>query len=80
MDTYYWFGSIALVGTLLSFAILIFLRSRITTGHPEKLSAVMQTRFLSEPTLWARIIVRVSCAATRAGMPYGIMGFALVNA
>jgi phosphatidylglycerophosphate synthase len=80
IDTYYWFGSIALVGTLLSFAILIFLRSRITTGNPEKLSAVMQTRFLSEPTLLSRIIVQVSFAATRAGMPYGIMGFALVNA
>jgi phosphatidylglycerophosphate synthase len=79
IDTYYWFGSIALVGTLLSFAILIFLRSRITTANPEKLSAVMQTRFLSEPTLLSRIIVQVSFAATRAGMPYGIMGFALVN-
>jgi len=79
-DAYHWFGGIALVGTLLSFAILIFLRSRITAGHPEKLSAVMQTRFLSEPTVWSRIIVQVSVAATRAGMPYGIMGFALVNA
>jgi phosphatidylglycerophosphate synthase len=80
VDEYYWLGSIALVGTLLSFAILIFLRSRITTDGPEKLSAVMQARFLSRPTLLSRIIVKVSVAATRAGMPYGIMGFALVNA
>jgi phosphatidylglycerophosphate synthase len=80
VDAYYWFGGIALVGTLLSFAILIFLRSRITTDGPETLSAVMQARFLSQPTLLSRIVVKVSCAATRAGMPYGIMGFALVNA
>jgi phosphatidylglycerophosphate synthase len=80
VDAFYWFGGIALVGTLLSFAILIFLRSRITTDNPEKLSAVMQTRFLSEPTLLSRLMVQVSVAATRAGMPYGIMGFALVNA
>jgi phosphatidylglycerophosphate synthase len=80
VDAYYWLGSIALVGTLLSFAILIVLRSRITPDNPEKLSAVMQTRFLSEPTLLSRLIVQVSVAATRAGMPYGIMGFALVNA
>ena len=80
VDAYYWLGSIALVGTLLSFAILIFLRSRITTDNPEKLSAVMQTRFLAEPTLLSRLVVQVSVAATRAGMPYGIMGFALVNA
>jgi hypothetical protein len=68
------------VGTLLTFAMLIFLRSRITAGYPEKLSAVMQERLLSRPTLLSRIFVQVSFAATRAGMPYGIMGFALVNA
>jgi phosphatidylglycerophosphate synthase len=77
---YYWIGGIALIGTLLSFAFLIFLRSGITADAPEKLSAVMQERFLSNPTLLSRLIVRLSFAATRAGMPYGIMGFALVNA
>jgi phosphatidylglycerophosphate synthase len=80
LDAYYWIGGIALVGTLLTFAMLIFLRSRITAGYPEKLSAVMQERLLSRPTLLSRIFVQVSFAATRAGMPYGIMGFALVNA
>ena len=80
VDAFYWFGSVALVGTLVSFAILIFLRSRITADNPEKLSAVMQTRFLSEPTLWSRILVQISVVATRAGMPYGIMAFALANA
>jgi phosphatidylglycerophosphate synthase len=79
-DAYYWIGGIALVGTLLAFALLILLRSRITAGYPEKLSAVMQARFLSEPTFLARLIVQASFAATRAGMPYGIMAFALVNA
>ena len=31
-DVFYWLGGIALAGTLLSFALLIFLRSRITAG------------------------------------------------
>ena len=37
---FYWLGGIALAGMLLSFGILIFLRSRITGGRPEKLHAV----------------------------------------
>ena len=39
-DGFYWFGGMALVGTLLSLAILIYLRARITDGRPEKLHAV----------------------------------------
>ena len=77
-DGFYWLGGIALAGTLLSFAILVFLRSRITLGQPEKLHAVAKARFKSEPTFWSRIIWRVSFVATRAAMPYGIMAFSLV--
>ena len=66
--------------TLLSFAILIFLRARITDGRPEKLHAVARERFKSAPTFWSRAIWRMSFVATRAAMPYGIMALALVYA
>lgn len=79
-DVFYWLGGVALAGTLLSFAILIFLRSRITNGRPEKLHALARVRFKAEPTFWSRMIWRVSFVATRAAMPYGIMAFSLVHA
>ena len=79
-DVFYWLGGVALAGTLLSFGLLIFLRSRITAGRPEKLHAVAKERFKSEPTFWSRIIWRMSFVATRAAMPYGIMAFSLLYA
>jgi hypothetical protein len=45
-----WLGGLALAGTLLSFGLLTFLRSRITAGRPEQLHAVAKARFKSEPT------------------------------
>jgi phosphatidylglycerophosphate synthase len=79
-DVFYWLGGIALAGTLLSFGLLIFLRSRITAGRPEKLHAVAKARFESEPTFWSRIVWSMSFVATRAAMPYGIMAFSLLYA
>jgi phosphatidylglycerophosphate synthase len=79
-DVFHWLGGIALAGTLLSFGLLIFLRSRITDGRPEKLHAVAKARFTSAPTCWSRLVWRVSFVATRAAMPYGIMAFSLLYA
>jgi phosphatidylglycerophosphate synthase len=78
-EGFYWVGGIALAGTLAGFALLIFLRARITAGQPEKLHAIARERFQAEPSLWSRAIWRVQFVATRAAMPYGIMAFALVN-
>jgi phosphatidylglycerophosphate synthase len=76
---FYWLGVVALVGTLLSFALLIYLRSRITAGQPEKLHSIAKARFRAEPTWWSRIIWRISFVATRSAMPYGIMALSLVG-
>jgi phosphatidylglycerophosphate synthase len=76
---FYWLGALALSGTLLSFALLIYLRSRITAGQPEKLHSIARVRFKAEPTWWSRIIWRISFVATRSAMPYGIMALSLVG-
>ncbi len=79
-DGFYWLGAVALGGTLVAFAFLIFLRSRITAGQPEKLHSIARARFKAEPTWWSRIIWRISFVATRSAMPYGMMALALVGA
>jgi hypothetical protein len=79
-ELFYWLGVIALTGTLLSFLLLVWLRSRITAGRPEKLHAIARARFKAHPTWWSRVVWRVSFVATRAAMPYGILALALVYA
>lgn len=76
---FYWLGAVALAGTLITFAFLIFLRSRITAGHPDKLHAIARDRFRAEPTWWSGIIWRISFVATRSAMPYGILALSLVG-
>jgi phosphatidylglycerophosphate synthase len=79
VEAFYWIGALALAGTLLSFALLIFLRTRITAGRPERLHAIAAERFQAEPTFWSRLAWRLSFTATRSAMPYGIFAFSLVN-
>ena len=78
-ESFYWVGLIAMAGTLITFALLIYLRARITNGNPNRLHAIAKGRFKAEPSLWSKLIWRVSFVATRAAMPYGIMVLALVN-
>jgi phosphatidylglycerophosphate synthase len=78
-EIFYWLGGAALVGTLLTFALLIYLRSRITAGQPDKLHAIARDRFRAEETAWSYLIWRVSFVATRSAMPYGILVFALLD-
>lgn len=79
-ELFYWPGVLALAGTLLSFALLIYLRSRITAGRPERLHAIARERFKAEPTFWSRLVWRLSFTATRSAMPYGIFVLSLVYA
>jgi phosphatidylglycerophosphate synthase len=77
---FYWLGATAMAGTLISFALLIYLRSRITAGQPEKLHTIARERFRAESNWWTRIIWRLSFVATRSAMPYGIMALSLLGA
>jgi phosphatidylglycerophosphate synthase len=76
---FYWLGATAMAGTIITFALLIYLRSRITAGRPEKLHAIARDRFRAEPSWWSRIIWRISFVATRSAMPYGIMALSLAG-
>jgi phosphatidylglycerophosphate synthase len=76
---FYWLGAVALAGTLIAFALLIYLRNRITDGQPEKLHSIARERFKTEPTRWSRLIWRISFVATRSAMPYGIFALSLLN-
>jgi phosphatidylglycerophosphate synthase len=76
---FYWFGAVALAGTLVAFALLIYLRSRITAGQPEKLHTIAKARFKAEPSWWSRIVWRISFVATRSAMPYGIFVLSLAG-
>ena len=78
-EGFYWLGGVALAGTLISFALLIFLRTRITAGRPDKLHAIARERFKAEPTAWSKIIWKISFVATRAAMPYGIFALSLLH-
>ncbi len=78
-EGFYWLGGIALAGTLITFALLIYLRNRITAGQPERLHAIARTRFKAEATPWSRVIWRISFVATRSAMPYGIFALSLLG-
>ena len=80
MPVFYWIGLLALGGTLVTFALLIYLRARITAGQPTRLHAVAKTRFKADPSFWSRMVWKAAFICTRAAMPYGIMLLALLNA
>ncbi len=75
---FWWIGGALLVGTLLTFALLILLRHRATAGRPERLHATAKAHFTAGRP-WARLAAQLSTCATRATMPYGIMALALVG-
>ena len=77
-EIFYWLGAVSLFGSIVTIVLLVYLRSRITSGQPDRLHAVARARFGAEPTRWSRLVWRLQFVATRSAMPYGIMAFALV--
>ena len=78
-ELFYWLGVAALVGSIVTIVLLVYLRSRITGGQPDRLHAIARERFGAQPARWSRLIWRLQFVATRSAMPYGIMAFAIVN-
>ena len=76
---YYWAGVATIAGTLVTFALLIYLRAAATAGDPSQLQSIGQERFNANPSLWTRIIWRVEMVATRSFMPYFILGLAILG-
>ncbi|MDQ3070798.1 MAG: CDP-alcohol phosphatidyltransferase family protein, partial [Acidobacteriota bacterium] len=79
MPVFRWLGILTLIGTFITFALLIYLRSTITAGQPDQLHAIGKARFNAEPSWWTRMVWKVSMVATRSFMPYMIMGLALLG-
>lgn len=79
MPFFYWTGIVALVATLITFALLIYLRATITRGRPDQLHAIGKARFNAEPSWWTRAVWKVSMVATRSFMPYFILGLAILG-
>jgi phosphatidylglycerophosphate synthase len=76
---YWWVGASVLVGSVLTFALLILLRRRITNGRPDQLRTIAKSHFYGTRKRWAYIVAKLSTCATRATMPYGILALALVG-
>jgi phosphatidylglycerophosphate synthase len=76
---YWWVGASVVVGTLLTIALLILLRRRITNGRPEEFRTIAKSHFYGTRKRWAFIVAKLSNVATRATMPYGILALALLN-
>jgi phosphatidylglycerophosphate synthase len=75
-----WVGGALGFGMLLTFALLILLRWRITGGRPELLRTRARGHFNNAGTRWARLMARLDTCTTRATMPYGIVVFAVLDA
>jgi phosphatidylglycerophosphate synthase len=75
---FWWVGGALLAGCLITFALLIFLRGRITEGRPERLRSAASEHFASGKS-WTRIAKELSTVATRATMPYGIVVLAVFD-
>jgi phosphatidylglycerophosphate synthase len=76
---FWWVGGALLAGSLITFALLIFLRGRITDGRPEHLRRTASEHFATSGKSWTRIAKELSTVATRATMPYGIVVLAVFN-
>jgi phosphatidylglycerophosphate synthase/uncharacterized membrane protein YbhN (UPF0104 family) len=77
---FWWVGGALMCGALLTFALLILLRHRITRGRPERLRSTAQSHFERRGTRWTALAARLSTVATRATMPYGVLAFAIAGA
>jgi phosphatidylglycerophosphate synthase len=76
---YWWIGAAVLAGSIVTFALLILLRHRITGGRPDQLRAITKAHFYGTGKRWANVVARISTCATRATMPYGILAFAVAG-
>jgi phosphatidylglycerophosphate synthase len=76
---FWWIGGAMLAGMLLTFGLLILLRERITNGQPDRLRTAAKAHFYGSSKRWTRLVAWVSNVATRATMPYGIVGFAVLD-
>jgi phosphatidylglycerophosphate synthase len=76
---FWWIGGALLLGSLLTIGLLVLLRERITDGQPDRLRTTTKAHFYASGKRWAWLVARLSPCATRATMPYGILGLAILG-
>jgi phosphatidylglycerophosphate synthase len=76
---FWWCGAALSIGVVLTLGLLILLRWRATGGRPERLRTTTAAHFYGTGKRWARIVARLAPCATRATMPYGLLGFAVLG-
>ena len=64
---------------LVTFALLIVLRWRVTKGRPEHLRSAARAHLDRSGKRWTRLVAELETCATRATMPYGIVAFAVLG-
>jgi phosphatidylglycerophosphate synthase len=77
---FYLVGALALAGMASTVMLLLYLRHRMTGDAPTRFAGTIKDKFREGGGKRARLLVKLSHAATRAQMPYGIMVLALAGA
>jgi phosphatidylglycerophosphate synthase len=77
---FYWIGTGALAGMVTAFMLLLYLRHRISGDAPERFAGIVKGKFKEDGSQYTKWLARLSNVATRAQMPYGILGLALLGA
>ena len=65
------YGGMLLAGTMITLALLVLLRHRITGERPELLRTNAKAHFYGTGKTWAYVVAKLSTCATRATAPYG---------
>ena len=80
MRGFYVVGGLALMGLGAAFLLLLYLRHRMTRHSPSRFAGTVKGKFKEGGGKFTLALAKLSNVATRAQMPYGIMGIALVGA
>jgi phosphatidylglycerophosphate synthase len=76
---FYGVGAVALVGLATGFMLLLYLRHRIAGDAPSQFAGTVKHRFKEGGGRWTHLLAKLSNAATRAQMPYGILALSLAG-
>ncbi len=77
---FYVIGLLAMLGLAAAVMLLLYLRHRMTRHAPSRFAGTLKGKFKEGAGKFTLFLAKLSNVATRAQMPYGIMGLALLGA